>query len=273
MKGINKDAQHWQVVETGVCPHWDNFLASHAIVQTSGFNESKGPAAEMPMRTRVKICCIASIDEAREAVRAGADALGLVGSMPSGPGIIDDPAIAGISAQTPPAVATFLLTSEQTADGIHEHVLRAGTSTVQIVSHIPEHEAARLAQLLPATRRVQVIHVENAGVVDLIPVYAPYVHGFLLDSGTPSAAVPQFGGTGQAHDWGISKAFVAASPLPVFLAGGLNPDNVKEAVRTVRPFGLDLCTGVRTDDALDGQKLKSFMASVAAVDAEMARQY
>ena len=224
------------------------------------------------MRTRVKICCIASIGEAHAAIRAGADALGLVGPMPSGPGIIDDRAIADISAQTPPAVATFLLTSEQTADGIHEHVVRAGTSTVQIVSHIPEHESVRLGQLLPAIRRVQVIHVEDDGALDLIPVYAPHVHGFLLDSGRPSAAIPLLGGTGQTHDWRISAAFVAASPLPVFLAGGLTPDNVGDAIRTVRPFGLDLCTGVRTSDALDVEKLKAFLRSVALADAEITRQ-
>ncbi len=205
------------------------------------------------------------------AVKAGADALGLVASMPSGPGVISDATIAEIAAAVAPPVATFLLTSEIKADAISAHVARTGASTVQVVSHIAADESARLAELLPTTRRVQVIHVEDAGALDLIDHYAPHVHAFLLDSGRPSAAVPELGGTGQTHDWRISADFVAVSPLPVFLAGGLNPANAAEAIQTVRPFGLDLCTGVRTNGMLDTGKLRAFMASVSQADAGPAK--
>ena len=213
------------------------------------------------MRTRIKICCIASRDEAQIAINAGADALGFVARMPSGPGPISDREIADLAAWVPPPVATFMLTAETTADAISRHVDRTRPTTVQIVSHIDLAEAAKLAVLQPQVRRVQVIHVEDEHALDLIPVYTPYMHAFLLDSGRPNADTPELGGTGRRHNWSISRAFVEASPLPVFLAGGLTPDNARQAVRDVRPFGLDLCTGVRTNDRLDEAKLAAFMAA------------
>ena len=214
------------------------------------------------MRTRVKVCCIANIEEARMAVDAGADALGLVAEMPSGPGPISDAEIQQIVPQIPPPISTFLLTSRTRAEDIAEHVALIGPSTVQIVSHISAKESQRLAQLIPNVQRVQVIHVENESALDLIPMYAPYVHAFLLDSGRPSAETVELGGTGRTHDWAISAAFVAASPLPVILAGGLNDENVESAIAKVKPFAVDLCSGVRTVGQLDQEKLIRFMTAV-----------
>lgn len=218
------------------------------------------------MRTRVKVCCIASVEEALIAITAGADALGLVAAMPSGPGCIADNRIAEIAAATPPPVATFLLTSEITADAIAAHVRRTHPTAVQIVSHIAPAQSAELARMAPAIRRVQVIHVEGPEALEMITAYAPHVHAFLLDSGRPNAATPELGGTGRSHDWDVSAAFVRGSPRPVFLAGGLNATNVGRAIRAVRPFGVDLCSGVRTDGRLDTEKLASFMAAVRAAD-------
>lgn len=195
------------------------------------------------MHTRVKVCCIASPEEARIAIRAGADALGLVARMPSGPGPIADEAIAEITAKVPPPVATFLLTCEVTADAIRDHVDLTRPSVVQIVSHIDPVQSARLEQIAPHVRRVQVIHVEGPEALELIPAYAPHVHAFLLDSGRPNAAVAELGGTGRCHDWAVSAEFVRRSALPVFLAGGLHAGNAAEAIATVRPYGLDLVFG------------------------------
>lgn len=221
------------------------------------------------MRTRIKVCCIASPEEARTAIAAGADALGLVARMPSGPGPISDAAIRAVTAMVPPPVATFLLTSETTAEAIAAHVDATRPSVVQIVSHIDPAESARLAALLPDVRRVQVIHVEGREALAMIPAYAPHVHAFLLDSGRPNAAVAELGGTGRAHDWAISAAFVQASARPVFLAGGLSAANVGEAMKRVRPYGLDLCSGVRTDGRLDAAKLAAFVRAVKGVDAAL----
>lgn len=217
-------------------------------------------------RTRVKICCIMSLEEAAIASRYGADALGLVGAMPSGPGIISDETAKQIAARVPPPIASFLLTSETTAQKISAHVLDVGASTIQIVNHIDPDESARLAELIPAIKRVQVIHVEDNACLELINDYQAHNNAFLLDSGKPSAQIPELGGTGRTHDWEISKQIIASSKQPVFLAGGLTPDNVADAITRLRPYGIDLCSGVRTEDKLDEAKLSSFMNAVRQAD-------
>ena len=192
------------------------------------------------------------------AITLGAHALGLVGEMPSGPGMISDELARDIARTVPPGVDTFLLTSRTSADGIAEQAAFCGTSTVQIVQHIDPAEYPKLMRHLPALKRVQVIHVEDDGALELIRAYEPYVHAFLLDSGRPNATAVELGGTGRVHDWRISAEFVRQSVKPVFLAGGLKPDNVAEAVSQVAPFGVDLCTGVRIDGKLDETLLSRF---------------
>jgi phosphoribosylanthranilate isomerase len=163
-------------------------------------------------------------------------------------------------------VATFLLTSETTADAISAHIRATNPSVVQIVAHIDPAESARLALLEPHVRRVQVVHVEGPQAIAMIPAYAPHVHAFLLDSGRPGAAIAELGGTGRVHDWAVSAAFVRATDTPVFLAGGLSAANVGEAIRQVRPYGVDLCSGVRSEGALDPVKLSAFMRAVKEAD-------
>lgn len=212
---------------------------------------------------RVKICCIASLEEARLAVLHGAAALGLVGRMPSGPGPIEDGLIAEIAASVPPPVATFLLTSETGPEAIVDHVRRCGTNTVQLVDAIDPRDYGALRKALPRVKIVQVIHVTGPESIDEAKERAPLVDALLLDSGRPGAAVRELGGTGRVHDWSLSRRIVAASPRPVFLAGGLRPENAAEAWRAVKPFGLDLCTGVRTDGRLDAGKLRDFFDALA----------
>jgi len=218
----------------------------------------------MIARTRVKICCIASPGEAELAAAAGADLLGLVGPMPSGPGVIDEAATRDIAAGVPPWAAPVLLTACEMADDIAEHAARVGVRTVQVVNHIAPETHARLARSAPGLARLQVIHVEDEGALGLIDAYAPHVTAFLLDSGRPSAG--ELGGTGRVHDWRISAEFARRAPRPVFLAGGLTPDNVGEAIRQVRPAGVDLCTGVRVEGELDPARLSAFMEAVQAAD-------
>lgn len=210
---------------------------------------------------RIKICCIMSVEEARLAIAAGASAVGLVGRMPSGPGVIEDALIAEIAAAVPPPVATFLLTSETTADGIVDHVRRVGTNTVQIVDAVEPSVYDRIRAALPRLKIVQVLHVSDAAVIDEARQLAPLVDAFLLDSGNPTLAVKELGGTGRVHDWDVSRRLVADVGRPVFLAGGLRVDNVVRAIETVRPFGLDLCTSVRSSGRLDPLKLRAFFAA------------
>jgi phosphoribosylanthranilate isomerase len=213
-------------------------------------------------RPRIKVCCIMSRDEARLAIDAGASALGLVAHMPSGPGVIPDDEIAGIAAAVPPPVATFLLTSRRTVAGIVEHHRRVRTSTVQIVDALAEGTYTELRDRLPGIKLVQVIHVIGRESIDEALAVAAQVDALLLDSGRPSLAVKELGGTGRAHDWRVSREIREAVDVPVFLAGGLRVDNVHDAIAEVGPFGLDLCTGVRTDGRLDAAKLTAFMARV-----------
>lgn len=213
-------------------------------------------------RPRVKICCIMSVAEASLAVTAGASALGLVGQMPSGPGVIDDALIAEIAAAVPPPVATFLLTSETQADAIVDHVRRCGTNTVQLVDRVEEGAHAAIRRALPQVKIVQVLHVGDADVVDEARALAGAVDAFLLDSGNPKLAVKELGGTGRVHDWDLSRRIVEAVERPVFLAGGLRADNVGDAVARVRPFGVDLCSSVRSQGRLDAEKLAAFFAAM-----------
>jgi phosphoribosylanthranilate isomerase len=214
------------------------------------------------MRTRLKVCCMMAIEEAREAVAQGADAVGLVGAMPSGPGPIDDALAAEIARAVPPPVATFLLTSFYTGEEIAGHVRKVGATCVQIVRHIEPREYAALRRLLHGVKIVQVIHVEDCSALGVAQDYAKLADALLLDSGRPKAMLEELGGTGRAHDWDVSARIVVGVGVPVFLAGGLNAGNVAEAVRQVRPYGVDLCSGVRTDGKLDAGKLRAFVAAL-----------
>ncbi len=217
--------------------------------------------------TRVKICCIASMDEANRAIAAGAHALGLVAEMPSGPGPIEDDLIAEIASRVPPGVDTFLLTSRTDADAIIAHHEVCRTTTLQLVDHVEPADRARLRRELPGVRIVQVVHVTGEGSVVEARAAAEYSHAVLLDSGNPALAVKELGGTGRVHDWSLSREIVETLDVPVFLAGGLNPGNVAEAVAQVMPFGVDLCSGVRTHTAggfmLDTDKLARLIAAVS----------
>jgi phosphoribosylanthranilate isomerase len=215
-------------------------------------------------RPRVKICCIRDVGEAWLAVRQGAAALGLVSAMPSGPGVIPEATIAEVAAVAPPGVSTFLLTSRQDAAAIVEQQRRLRTTTLQLVDRLTSGSYADLRAALPGIGIVQVVHVTGDESVDEARAVASHVDAILLDSGNPALAVKELGGTGRRHDWRLSRQIREAVPVPVFLAGGLRVENVAEAIAEVGPFGLDLCTGVRTNGRLDAAKLERFMAAVAA---------
>lgn len=200
--------------------------------------------------------------EASLAVAKGASALGLVSEMPSGPGVIDDALVAEIAAAVPPPVATFLLTSRRDTAGIVEQARSCRTSTLQLVDAVDPRVYAGIRAALPATKIVQVIHVRDRASVAEAREVAPRVDALLLDSGNPDLVTKELGGTGRLHDWSLSRAIVAAVDKPVFLAGGIRPDNVSAALDAVRPFGIDLCSGVRTDGALDGDKLGALVAAM-----------
>lgn len=212
------------------------------------------------MTLRVKICCMASIEEARTATRLGATAIGLVSRMPSGPGPIEEDLIARIISAVPGTIETFLLTSETSASSIAAQQRRTGASTLQLVDTVEAGAHRALRDQLLGVKIVQVIHVTGDDSVDEALGVAADVDALLLDSGNPKLAVKELGGTGRRHDWLLSRRIVDSSPVPVYLAGGLNAGNVREAIEIVRPFGVDVCSGVRTDGRLDEGKLAAFMS-------------
>jgi len=211
---------------------------------------------------RIKICCIASVDEADLAIDCGASALGLVSHMPSGPGVISDQLIAEIAAAVPPAIGTFLLTSQTTVDGIVEQQRFCRTNTIQICDHLTRGTHRDLKDALPGISVVQVVHVTGPESVEEAARVARNVDAILLDSGNQKLAVKELGGTGRTHDWALSRAIRERIGIPLFLAGGLTPDNVAQAIEEVGPFGLDVCSGVRTGGKLDASKLRRFFAVV-----------
>jgi len=215
------------------------------------------------MSTRLKVCCISSVDEARIALSHGAWALGLVAHMPSGPGVIEDDAIAEIARSVPRDVATFLLTSRTDGEAIVDHVVATGVNTVQLVDSVPTSAYARLRRDVPSVRVVQVIHVRDERSVDEARAAAEHVDVILLDSGNPTSPVKELGGTGRVHDWSLSRAIVTSVAKPVFLAGGIRAENVADAIRAVKPFGIDLCSGVRTNGRLDATKLARLTSAMS----------
>jgi phosphoribosylanthranilate isomerase len=216
-------------------------------------------------KIRVKICCICNVEEAQLATAYGASALGLVGHMPSGPGVISNQKISEITKSVPPMVSTFLLTSETKAGAVIDHYKKVNTSTIQIVDALENNDYHKIKNELPHVKIVQVVHVLNdKSVAEAIGV-STYVDAILLDSGNPNLITKELGGTGRTHNWDLSRKIRDQIDIPVFLAGGINSNNVKQAIEHVQPFGVDLCSGVRTNGKLDENKLRMFFRTIQSI--------
>ena len=211
---------------------------------------------------KVKICCISSIEEAKLAIGHGAAAIGLVGRMPSGPGIITDELIHAIAKTVPPPIQTFLLTSETTTDNIIEHHRKVNTTTIQIVDALSGREYHKIREAIPNVQLVQVIHVLDEGSIKEAIEISEFVDAILLDSGNPNLPTKVLGGTGKTHNWDLSKKIREKISLPIFLAGGINKDNIKKAIEHVQPYGIDLCSSVRTNGQLDESKLEELFKAI-----------
>jgi phosphoribosylanthranilate isomerase len=201
---------------------------------------------------------MASVEEARMAIEHGASAVGLVSAMPSGPGPIPEELIAEIAATIPPGVSSFLLTCQQNVDALIDQQRRLRVNTLQICDRLAPRSYERLREALPGVSLVQVVHVTGPESVEEAIAIAPEVDAVLLDSGNQSLPIKELGGTGRTHDWSLSRAIRDAIEVPLFLAGGLKPENVAAAICEVQPFGIDVCSGLRTEGKLDPQKLAAF---------------
>jgi phosphoribosylanthranilate isomerase len=217
------------------------------------------------MKPQVKICCISSVEEAKIALDFGADVLGLVAKMPSGPGTIEDDLIAQIVQNIPIDTDTFLLTPKKNPYEIVEHQQLTGTNCIQLVDAVSIEDYAILRTHLPNIKLIQVIHVTDEKSLEEAIAYAEVADMILLDSGNPNLKIKELGGTGRTHNWELSRKIVESIRKPVFLAGGLKAENIREAVEFVQPYGVDLCSGVRTDGKLDVTKLKHFFEAIHSI--------
>jgi phosphoribosylanthranilate isomerase len=221
---------------------------------------------EPTLHPRVKVCCISNVAEARLALRHGADALGLVSRMPSGPGVIEESVIAEIAAMTPPSIGSFLLTSEPDVNSIATQQRRCGVNTLQIVDRLERGCFEDLRAVLPGVSIVQVIHMTGEESIDEACRVAELgIDALLLDSGDQRLPVKVLGGTGRTHDWTLSRKIRESVRVPLFLAGGLKVENVARAIEEVQPFGVDVCSGLRTNGQLDESKLSAFMHEIRRV--------
>ncbi|MCB0726051.1 MAG: phosphoribosylanthranilate isomerase [Ignavibacteriae bacterium] len=215
-----------------------------------------------PLKVKVKVCCISSVSEAALAVSYGADALGFVSKMPSGPGVISDEKILEIIKTVPSHIDKFLLTSETESSEIIQQQEKFKPDTLQLVDEVSTEVYHDLKNKIPSVRIVQVVHVKDKSSAEYAIKISGFVDAILLDSGNPDLSVKELGGTGKVHNWNISRMIREKVNVPVYLAGGLNAENVKEAINTVSPYAVDLCSGVRTDGKLDESKLEKFFNAV-----------
>ena len=176
--------------------------------------------------------------------------------------MIDDATIYQIAQALPPHIDTFLLTSETNVEAIIAHHSRCKTTSIQIVDALKIGTYAQLKTALKGIKIVQVIHVLSEATIQEAVAISTQVDYLLLDSGNPNLAIKELGGTGRTHNWAISQKIVAQAKCPVFLAGGLRASNVQQAIQQVQPYGIDLCSGVRTNNQLDVEKLKAFFEAV-----------
>jgi phosphoribosylanthranilate isomerase len=214
------------------------------------------------MKIKVKICCISSIEEAKLAIVHGAAAIGLVGRMPSGPGIITDELINSIAKTVIPPIDSFLLTSETTAEAIIAHHNKVNTTTIQMVDALSGREYHKIREAIPHVKLVQVIHVLDEKAVQEAIEISEWVDAILLDSGNPNLSTKVLGGTGKTHNWDLSKKIRENISIPTYLAGGINKDNIRMAIDHVQPYGIDLCSSVRTNGQLDERKLEELFKAL-----------
>jgi phosphoribosylanthranilate isomerase len=220
---------------------------------------------EMIPPVKVKVCCVASPEEARLAVSFGVAAIGMVDETPSGEGRLPVPTIAEIVREAPHGVGTFLLTSARDVDRLEELHRVTGVNTLQLFDGLASEDYGRLRRRAPRLSLVQSIHVRDESAVECAQAVSRHVDAICLDSADPEPPFRWQNPAGQTHDWEISRQIVEAVHVPVMLAGGLTPDNVCRAIRIVRPYGVDVCTGVRSGGRLDQSLLVAFLESVSRV--------
>ena len=210
---------------------------------------------------RVKICGITRKEDLDAAIVAGADAVGFVVGVDSSPRNIALEKAEKLIRQVPPFVKSVLVTVPKSIDecGTYE---KLNPDAIQI--HGENLQAAASVRLkIPNTLLIGAVNANLANTVDVISQASKIFDAVLLDSFYDG----RYGGTGIVHNWELSKRVRhAIHPKPLILAGGLNPENVAEAVRTVEPYAVDVSSGVESHPGIkDYQKIVEFIKNAKAV--------
>jgi phosphoribosylanthranilate isomerase len=208
---------------------------------------------------RVKICGITSSEEARIAISCGADAVGfLVGLNYPTEDEIDKLAAKEIIASLPPFVSTVLVTHSKELAWVVDTCQLLGCTTIQLHGDFAREKIPLLRAKVPYARIIKAVHVVDSNSVTVAAGFAQLVDAVLLDTKTQT----RIGGTGITHDWSISAKIAKKISAPVILAGGLTPGNVSAAILKVKPFAVDVNSGVEnTDGRKSLEKIKAFIRS------------
>jgi len=210
----------------------------------------------------LKICGIQAASEAAAAAEAGATALGFLLGLTHWAGDETTPDAAATTIRTlPPHIEPVLVTHLLDEAAIADLARGIGARAIQVHDDLSPAGLRRLRALAPGLRLVKAVHVTGPEAAGKAAEYAGVADALLLDSRTAD----RLGGTGRTHDWSLSREIVRASPVPVYLAGGLRPENVTEAIARVRPAGVDVNSGVEDESGRkDTRKMRAFVARARA---------
>ena len=209
----------------------------------------------MALRTRMKVCGITVQEDARAAVAAGADGLGFI-FVAQSPRVVDPDMVRAITGELPPFVDSIGVFRDEQIEVIEEIIHYCRLTLVQL--HGSESPDYCKEVSCPVIKSFS-IHPESQS--EELAAYSEVVNGFLLDTYHKDMA----GGTGMVFDWNLVGQI--QPPGPIILAGGLNPENIGEAIRLVKPFAVDVNSGVEYQPGRkDTEKLKNFADEVRKAD-------
>lgn len=213
----------------------------------------------------VKICGVRRPDDGLAAAKLGADAVGvLVGQVHPSAHFVNAADARAILAMLPPFVSGVLVSHLSEPSELLALIDQVRPTAVQIHSPMAVDAVAQVRHLHPGLTLIKAVHCEQGNPMALVERYAAVVDGVVADSSNPSTG--QVGGTGLTHDWDQTARLVQQSSTPVLLAGGLNPDNVRQAIARVNPWGVDVNSGVKGSDGFQCLKRMAQFIALAKSD-------
>ena len=208
---------------------------------------------------KIKVCGIKRVEDAIMAAYCGADAIGLVvGQKHNSDDFIDKHLAQKIVKECPPYISPVLVTELDDAKEISNLVYKIGITSIQLHSDCTVDCIISLRKIFPHIKIIKNFHVTGLGVIHAMKPFESVVDAFILD--TLDLANGKVGSTGLVHDWNISRNIVKEISRPVILAGGLTPENVGEAIRFVKPYGVDASSGLKGSNGFkDETKVTNFV--------------